>query len=92
MLRKVVDGDVEGFAVLGADFLQLFLQPDGNALGIECIGFGENQGKQIRREAVDRIGGPQFAGHGFRGVAPSRGVVLAIFRGRIRGFGFHQQE
>jgi len=80
--------DVECSAVLGADFLKLLLQADGNALGIQRIGFRENQRKQIRREAVDGIRGPQLAGHGLCGVAPSRGVLILVFCRGGRGLAF----
>jgi hypothetical protein len=86
----VVDGGLEGPAMLGADALQLFLQADGNSLGVERIGFGQNQAKNFRREPIDGIGGAQLAGHGFGSVAEGGGAVGA---GCGSGeFGLDQQE
>ena len=91
MFGIVVSRNIERLAVFGANFLQLLLQPDGNALGIENIGFRKNQRKQIGPKAVDGVRWPQFAGHRFRGIAPGFGALI-LFCGPGRGLGLHEQE
>src|ERR1700731_1836939 len=54
--------------MLGAYSLQLFLQANSDALGVEGIGFRKHEAKNFRCEAIDRVGGAEFARHGFRGV------------------------
>src|SRR6266851_5901675 len=71
----IVDASLEGAAVLGADALQLVLQTDGDALGAERIGFGENEAEKIGSEVIDGIDGAKLARHGFGGVAEGGGVV-----------------
>ena len=78
ILRVIVRGDIECFAMLRANVLQLFLQADGDALGIERIRFGQHERENFLREPVDGIGGPQLAGHRFRRIAPGRVVVAVL--------------
>src|SRR5713226_9632981 len=86
----IVDASLEGAAVLGADALQLFLQTDGDALGVERIGFRENQAEKIGSEVIDGIGGAKLAGHGFGGVAESGGIVAG--GGGGADFGADEQQ
>ncbi len=87
----IVDARLEGAAVLGADGLQFFLQADGYALGVERIGFGEDEAENFWGQAIDGIRGAELAGHGFGGVA-ERGGVVAVGGGAKLGLDDKQGE
>jgi hypothetical protein len=87
----VVDAGLEEAAVFCADGLQLFLQADGYALGVERIGFGEDESENFGGQAIDRIRGAKLAGHGFGGVA-ERGGVVAVGGGAELGLDDQQGE
>jgi len=78
ILRIVVNTDVKRKTMLGSNRLKLFLEPEGYALGIQRVGFGQDDGKEFWREVVNRIRGPEFARHSFGGFTPSGFALLRI--------------
>src|SRR6516162_8580117 len=86
----VVGREIEGASKTRAYILQLFLKTQGNALGVEGVGLGQNNGKEIFGKVVDRIARAQFPGDSLGGVA-QRGFLI-VQAGLRAGRGLGQDK
>lgn len=90
LMGIVVRGEVKERAMARANRLQFFLQAQGDALGIQTIGFRENQTEKIVGEPVIGIGGMQFFGHSLGSVA--EGGLSTVGRSFGAGLRFNQDK
>ena len=91
MFRVIVRGNIERQIVLRADCLLFFLQPHGDALGIQRVRFRKHDAEKIRREPVNGIRRAQFLGHSLGGVAP-RLRILILSKGFAHLFRFIEEQ